>query len=132
MAVITLSSGLVFQRILVVKPQTLDQLVQIHKLRGGGDSYTRIVQVEEAIFALWVRSRGHCLGMVGRRVEVIMMGAKPEEASQEPIMAVSGLFWQVCGKAAQNSGKSLPFSRLVRAKSPTNPRPHFETMTQPL
>ena len=43
--------------------------------------------------------------MVGRRVEVTMMGAKPEEASQEPkldldqikaVMAVSGLFWQVC------------------------------------
>jgi hypothetical protein len=97
--VITLSSGLVFQRILVVKPQTLDQLVRIHKLRGGGDSYTRIVQLEEAIFALWVSipwSRGYCLwrvakpndcssmGMVGRRVEVTMMGAKPEEASQEP------------------------------------------------
>jgi hypothetical protein len=70
-----------------------------------------------------------------------MMGAKPEEASQEPkldldqikaVMAVSGLFWQVCGKAAQNGDKSLPFSRLVHAKSPTNPRPHFETMTQPL
>jgi hypothetical protein len=46
MAVITLSSGLVFQRILV-KPQTLDQLVRIHKLRGGGDSYTRIVYTAE-------------------------------------------------------------------------------------